>query len=151
VAMLAIGKLSVPGSTGASEHADTSRSLASRFTSPAIRAQDPPIVAQEASDPPQQLAMADPSASVPAPPTSAAAPPPPPQVAPAPAPVATPAAPPPVEEPASAATVPELDPEQLAALLKRGQQLAASGDVAAARLTLRPAAEARNAQAALAL
>jgi TPR repeat protein len=51
----------------------------------------------------------------------------------------------------SAAPAPELDPEQRAALLKRGQQLAASGDIAAARLTLRPAAEARDAQAALAL
>jgi TPR repeat protein len=54
-------------------------------------------------------------------------------------------------EPAASAPASETKPEELAALLKRGQQLAASGDIAAARLTLRPAAEARNAQAALAL
>src|SRR5262249_43417483 len=38
VAMLAIGKLSVPSSTGASEQADTTRSLASRFTPSALKA-----------------------------------------------------------------------------------------------------------------
>ena len=147
VALLVIGKLSVSGSTGATEEVDTSSSLTSRFTAPAIKTQDPPIVAQEASDPPQQVALADPSAPVPAPPTSAAAPPPPA----APAPIAMPASPPPAAEAAPATPAPEVDPEQLAALLKRGQQLATSGDIAAARLTLRPAAEARNAQAALAL
>jgi len=153
VALLAIGKLSVPGTTGATEQADTSHAVGSRFASPAIKTQDPPIVAQEASEPPQQVppqqvALADPSAPVPAPPTAAAAPPP---VTPPPAPTAaTPASPPPVAEPA-AAPAPEFNPEELATLLKRGQQLASSGDIAAARLTLRPAAEAHNAQAALAL
>ncbi len=151
VALLAIGKLSVPGSTGATEQANPSPAFGSRFAAPAIKTQDPPIVAQEPSDPPpQQLALADPSAPVPAPPTAAAAPPPP-VTPPEPATAATPASPPPVTEPAAAASAPELDPAELAALLKRGQQLASSGDIAAARLTLRPAAEAHNAQAALAL
>jgi TPR repeat protein len=58
---------------------------------------------------------------------------------------------PPTGEPAQAAPSPELTADEIAALLKRGQALAAAGDIAAARLTLRPAAEARDAQAALAL
>jgi hypothetical protein len=153
VALLVVGRFSVPGSTGATEQAETQR-LSAADSQP----QPPPIVAEEASEPPQQLALADPSTPVTAPrpaipavPPVAVAPPPPPP-APAPALVAA-LVPPPavaVAPPASAPT-PELNPADLAMLLKRGQQLAASGDMAAARLTLRPAAEARNAQAALAL
>jgi hypothetical protein len=155
VALLAIGRFSLPGSTGASERADTSPAFGTRFAAPAVKPQDPPIVAEGPGDPHQQLALADPSAPVPVPPAAVAvAPPSPPPVAPAaapaPAPTAT-ASPVPMTEPTSAAPAPELNPEELAALLKRGQQLAASGDIAAARLTLRAAAEARNAQAALAL
>jgi hypothetical protein len=148
VALLAIGKLSVPGSIGATEQADTPFSSGSRFSGPAVKPQEPPIVAEGASDPHLQVAMADPSAPVPAPPATAVAVAPPAPLAPAP--VAAPASPPAAE---SAATAPasELTPEDLAALLKRGQQLAASGDIAAARLTLRPAAEAHDPQAALAL
>jgi TPR repeat protein len=41
--------------------------------------------------------------------------------------------------------------EELAVLLKRGKDLIATGDLAAARLVLRKAAEANNAEAALAL
>jgi TPR repeat protein len=50
-------------------------------------------------------------------------------------------------------TAPTLDPnsEEVVALVKRGEQLAAAGDMAAARLTLRRAADAHNARAALAL
>jgi len=156
VALLVVGKLSVPETTGATEQADTSPAFGTRFSAPPSKPQEPPIVAQEASDPPpQQVALADPAAPViasrpsvavaPAPPV-----PPPPAAAASPAPAA--AAPPaPPAEPAASAPASELSLEELAALLKRGQQLAASGDIAAARLTLRPAAEGRNAQAALAL
>ena len=152
VALLVVGKLSVPGSSGATEQTDTSPALASRYAAPPAKPQDPPIVAQsEASDPPTQVALADPATPVSAPrPSVAAVPPapvPPPPVA---APIAaTPPAP--AAEPAASAPASELSPDELAALLKRGQRLAASGDIAAARLTLRPAAEAGNAQAALAL
>jgi len=45
----------------------------------------------------------------------------------------------------------QLDPEENAALLKRGNDLISSGDVAAARMVLRRAAEAGDARAALAL
>lgn len=148
VALLAVGKLSLPGSSGATEQADTSQSFSTRYSAPASKPQEPPIVAQEASDQPQQMALADPATPVAAPrPNVAVAPPA--LVPPPPAPAA--AAPTPAAEPAASAPAIELSPEELAALLKRGQQLAASGDIAAARLTLRPAAEARNAQAALAL
>jgi len=154
VALLVVGKLSVPGSSGASEQADTSPAFATRSSAPPNKPQEPPIVAQEASDPPQQpqqLALADPATPVTAPRPSVAVAPPA-LVAPPPAPVAaTPPTPAPAAEPAASAPASEINPEELAALLKRGQQLAASGDIAAARLTLRPAAEARNAQAALAL
>ena len=44
-----------------------------------------------------------------------------------------------------------LDPEEIATLLRRGQDLLKNGDIASARLVLRRAASAGNAQAALAL
>jgi len=44
-----------------------------------------------------------------------------------------------------------LDRDEIATLLRRGKELVASGDLAAARLVLRPAAEAQDAEAALAL
>jgi TPR repeat protein len=44
-----------------------------------------------------------------------------------------------------------LPPDEIAAFLKRGQELAASGDIAAARVVLLRAAEARDPKAALAL
>jgi hypothetical protein len=45
----------------------------------------------------------------------------------------------------------QLDPEEIATLLRRGQDLLKNGDIASARLVLRRAANAGNAQAALAL
>jgi hypothetical protein len=45
----------------------------------------------------------------------------------------------------------QLDPDEIAALLGRGERLIASGDLAAARLVLQRAAEAEDARAALAL
>jgi hypothetical protein len=147
VAVLVVGKLSAPASTGATEQAETQPPSA-RLSAPDNKPQQPPIVAEEASDPPQQVALADPSTPVAAPrPSVAVAPPAPIAALPAPA-------PPPAADPAPAASAPatpELRTDELAALLKRGQQLAASGDMAAARLTLRRAADAHNAQAALAL
>ena len=154
VAVLAVGKLSVPASTGATEQADASPAFATRFSAPASKPQEPPIVAQEQNDPPQQVAaLADPATPAAAPRQNIAVAP-----APTPSPAAVAAVPPspaaapaPAPEPAASTPAVELNPEELAGLLKRGQQLAASGDIAAARLMLRPAAEAHNAQAALAL
>jgi hypothetical protein len=148
VAVLVVGKVSGPGSTGATEQADSSPQFGTRFSTPAAKPQEPPpIVAEGAGDPPQQVAMAEPSAPVAAPRATAALAP----AAPV-APTVAPATPPPAAaEPAVSPPASELSTEELAGLLKRGQQLAASGDMAAARLTLRPAAEAHNAQAALAL
>ncbi|MBV8825076.1 MAG: hypothetical protein JO220_08840 [Hyphomicrobiales bacterium] len=157
VALLAVGKFSAPASTGAAEQADTSQSFSTRYSAPASKPQEPPIVAQEPNDPPQQVALADPTTPVTAPrPSIAVAPPapvpPPAAAAPPQAPAPVVAVPPaPAAEPAASVPAIDLGAEELASLLKRGQQLAASGDMAAARLTLRPAAEARNAQAALAL
>jgi len=51
----------------------------------------------------------------------------------------------------SAGTVPALDDEEIATLVKRGQDLLQNGDLASARLLLRRAADAGNANAALAL
>jgi TPR repeat protein len=48
-------------------------------------------------------------------------------------------------------TVAALDPEEIAGLVKRGRELIAKGEISAARLVLRRAAEAGNAPAALAL
>jgi hypothetical protein len=45
----------------------------------------------------------------------------------------------------------ELDPDAIATLLKHGEELIAAGDIAGARVLLRRAAEARDAQAALTL
>jgi hypothetical protein len=56
----------------------------------------------------------------------------------------------PAKAPPKTATLPS-DSEDLAAIVKRGQQFAAAGDVAAARLLLQRAADAHDARAALAL
>jgi hypothetical protein len=48
-------------------------------------------------------------------------------------------------------TIPRLSPEEAASLLKRGNELVLSGDIAAARLVLRRAAEAGDPRAAFAL
>lgn len=90
-------------------------------------------------------------------PPVAVAPPPPPPVAVAPPPVAVSppvavaaAAPPAMSAPSpQAEVVRNLDPREVAALVKRGQDLLASGDVQSARLLLLRGAEARDARAAL--
>jgi TPR repeat protein len=53
--------------------------------------------------------------------------------------------------PKEATSMHQLDPEQIAGLLKRGGELIAAGDVSLARLVLKRAAEAGNASAALEL
>jgi hypothetical protein len=72
-------------------------------------------------------------------------------------PQATPSPAPALPEPAPAATPPQqtaepatLAPDEIAMLIKRGKDLLGSGDISAARLLLRRAAEAGNADAALA-
>jgi Sel1 repeat len=72
-------------------------------------------------------------------------------------PKATPSPAPALPEPAPAVTPPQqtarpvtLAPDELAMLIKRGKDLLTSGDISAARLLLRRAAEAGNADAALA-
>jgi hypothetical protein len=73
----------------------------------------------------------------------------PPVVAPPPAPVALATAAPAVPSVPQAEVVRSLDPKEIAALLRRGQDLLAAGDVQSARLVLLRGAEARNARAAL--
>ena len=53
----------------------------------------------------------------------------------------------------AASSVParQIDPKEIAALIKRGEELASTGDIPAARLLLQRAAEARNARAAFEL
>jgi hypothetical protein len=108
--------------------------------------------------------------AAPAPTRSAAAPATPPAAAPAltrsaappaaaPAPVrpaappvaAAPARLPATSPPSQSETVRNLDPQEIAGLIKRGQDLLASGDILSARLLLQRAAEARAARAALLL
>jgi hypothetical protein len=140
VALVAVGKLSLPATTGAAEQANNLMTFGSRFAGPAAKPQDQPGIAERAVEPRQQLALAG---AGPAMPVTASAPAP---ALPLPAAIVAPAAP----EPAPVVTTLDPDSEEVAALVKRGQELAASGDVAAARLTLRRAAEAHNARAALA-
>jgi len=149
-ALVAVGKLSLPGA-GASGDPDPVPPFGARFAAPAPKAQDRPAVTARGE--PQQVAMAQPAASAPAArpgivvsAAPAAALPPAAPAAPAPPAIVAPAADP---RPAASALDPES--EEVASLIKRGEQLASAGDIAAARLMLRRAAEARNARAALAL
>jgi hypothetical protein len=60
-------------------------------------------------------------------------------------------APPAAAPPGSVAKTPQLDGEQIAILIERGKHLVASGDLAAARVVLRRAADSKHAEAALVL
>lgn len=96
------------------------------------------------------LATVAPRAATPAPAAAVA----PPVVAPPVAAVAPPvtvatAAPATIPAPPQSETVRTLDPREVAALIRRGQDLLASGDVQSARLLLMRGAEARDARAAL--
>jgi hypothetical protein len=86
------------------------------------------------------VAAAPPVAAPPVPPVAVAAATPPPATAPAPA---------TVSPPPQAEVVRSLDPREIAVLIKRGQDLLASGDIQSARLLLMRGAEARDARAAL--
>lgn len=97
------------------------------------------------------LATVAPRAVTP-PPAAAVAPPvvaPPPPVAAAPPVAVATAAPSTIPVQPQAETVRSLDPREVAALIRRGQDLLASGDVQSARLLLMRGAEARDARAAL--
>ncbi len=59
------------------------------------------------------------------------------------------AVPSPIPAPSQSEVVRSLDPREIAALIKRGQDLLAGGDVQSARLLLMRGAEARDARAAL--
>src|ERR1043166_8084619 len=52
VAVLAVGKLSAPSPTGATEPAGTQPSFGARFSAPDSKPQPPPIVAEGSGDPP---------------------------------------------------------------------------------------------------
>ena len=88
-----------------------------------------------------------------APPPAAVSPPvavvPPPVVAVAPPVAVATAAPSAIPAPPQAEVVRSLDPREVAALIRRGQDLLASGDVQSARLLLMRGAEARDARSAL--
>lgn len=83
-----------------------------------------------------------------APPPAAVSPPPPVAVVPPPVAVAA-AVPTAIPAPPQADVVRSLDPREVAALIKRGQDLLAGGDVQSARLLLMRGAEARDARSAL--
>jgi hypothetical protein len=101
----------------------------------------PPAALPPATVPPAARVAAVPPAASPAvPPSAAVVPPVPPPIAP------LAASPPP-----QADVVRNLDPKEILVLVKRGQELLASGDILSARLLLQRAAEARDARAALLL
>src|ERR1700674_2354883 len=91
--------------------------------------------------------------------STAAAPPPPPPVAPVPQQPQAAASPPPAaapavatpQAPAQAEPIRELSPNEIAALVRRAQELLASGDLQGTRLLLMRAADAHDARAALLL
>jgi len=101
------------------------------------RAVAPPPAASAVTVPPAARVAAVPPAA------SAAVPPP--------AAVATPVAPLAALPPPQADVVRNLDPKEVLGLVKRGQELLASGDIQSARLLLQRGAEARDARAALLL
>ena len=111
------------------------------------RAAAPPPAASAVAVPPAALppAIVPPAARVAAvPPAASPAVPPPAAVAP-------PVAPLDASPPPQADFVRNLDPKEILVLVKRGQELLASGDILSARLLLQRAAEARDARAALLL
>ena len=110
------------------------------WTAPPRAAAPPPAVNAVAVPPAARVAAVPPAASPAVPPPAAVVPPVPPPIAP------LAASPPP-----QADVVRNLDPKEILVLIKRGQELLASGDILSARLLLQRAAEARDARAALLL
>ena len=152
VAFVAVSNLSLQGATGATEQADNLNSFGSRFVEHSANPQDPSGLTPRGSKARDLLALADAWPATPV--TTALA---------EPTPAANLAARDPAEPnaaniagpgpalPTPKATTLDSESEEAATLVKRGQQLAAAGDIAAARLVLRHVAEAHNARAALAL
>jgi hypothetical protein len=106
------------------------------WTAPPRPAAPPPAASAVAVPPAARVAAVPPAASPAVPPPAAVAPP-----------IAPLAASPPPQ----ADVVRNLDPKEILVLVKRGQELLASGDILSARLLLQRAAEARDARAALLL
>jgi hypothetical protein len=140
VVFIAIGKVSVPGTIGAAERVDNRASFEAHSAIPVRSPPAEPGAAERRSEP-RTLA------------SSGEEPPPTPIVT-ALAPAAR------MQVPTNAPTPAKVTPalrslgpqfSEVATLVERGEQLAATGDMAAARLLLRRAAEAHNARAALAL
>jgi len=152
VAFVAVSNLSLQGATGATEQADNLNSFGSRFVEHSANPQDPSGLTPRGSKARDLLALADAWPATPvttalAEPTQAAN-----LAARDPAePNAANIAGPGPALPTPKATTLDSESEEAATLVKRGQQLAAAGDIAAARLVLRHVAEAHNARAALAL
>ncbi len=111
------------------------------------RAAAPPPAASAVAVPPAALppAIVPPAARVAAVPPAAS------PAVPQPVAVAPPVAPLAASPPPQADFVRNLDPKEILVLVKRGQELLASGDILSARLLLQRAAEARDARAALLL
>lgn len=124
--------------------ADAPWAVAKYTSDAADKAAAPPVVSSPRMPGPPRSPVTRVTAPPPAQPTPAAVAPPPPP----PAPVAAPAPVPTV--PAPTATAP-LDRDEIAAMLMRARTFLSSGDVAAARVVLRRAAERDDPQAALAL
>jgi len=117
----------------------TSAQTGSAAVSAASTAAAPPPPVAPAPPQPQAAAPPPPVAPAPQQPQAAASPPP------APAPVAT------AQAQAQAEPIRELSPNDIAALVRRAQELLASGDLQGARLLLTRAADAHDARAALLL
>jgi len=136
------GVVGTPPATLAPRLPASPRPPASRATTPPPAAPPPAAVAPPAAPPPTVVAPAPPLMA----PTPATVPPPAASILPPKAPVPAIAAPSP---PTSAAAASDRD--EIAALLARARTYLSAGDVAAARLVLRRAAERADPQAALAL
>src|SRR5437763_8579545 len=148
IALFAVGKIPPALNRGADERADAG-SFGQRFDAQMAKSQDrPTAVFEPASDtaapagksPGPSLAAASPIGIS----TAVAAPSPPPAVA-------VIAVPQPVAEPPPVVRAPDPNSEEVMTLIKRGEEFATAGDLVAARLMLRRAAETRNPRAALAL
>jgi hypothetical protein len=110
-----------------------------RLTWASVQSDSTAVVARTAAAPLAPVAAAPPAAVAPAPPPPQAMAPPPQAAAAADTPQAR------------AEPIQELSPNEVAALVRRAQELLASGDLPAARMLLRRAADAQNARAALLL
>jgi hypothetical protein len=146
-----LGAEQTPDTSSSSRSADAPWAVANYPSDAAERAVTPPVTPQpRTAGPPRSPVARVPAPSQPAPAVVAPSPPAPSQ---APAAVMVPAA---ITAPAvvmapQVAVAPSLDRDEISAMLVRARTFLASGDVAAARVALRRAAERDDPQAALAL